>query len=275
MNCRKAEQFIPLFVEADLEAAEMEQVKAHLATCEACRVSAAEFAASQSLLHHIAAPEFDETMLTAMRRDVLQSLTPNATCPAFLEWLPPLWTWKTAVAAAAVILLTIGIAIPRRGAENGAGPIANNAKDSVSLATNNAPGKEPERSLRSASQRFQPPMGRKHKAQSGVSASERNPGNDARRQSSPARATDIDNQLAAASVAPSGAGDEAASFPRVDSFTLPPAPQAETAAPNAEQSKPEPEMLRLEFQTADPNIRIIWLTPKEPARANPATEDTK
>jgi hypothetical protein len=32
---------------------------------------------------------------------------------------------------------------------------------------------------------------------------------------------------------------------------------------------PEPEMMRMEFQTADPNIRIIWLTPKAIA-TNPA-----
>jgi hypothetical protein len=202
---------------------------------------------------------------------VLQSIAPNATRPAFLEWWQPLWTWKTAVATA-IVLLMIGIAIPRHGA----GPVANNVKDSISLVTNNAPGKasgkepskEPERSLRPAPQSFQPRMGRQHKAWGGVSASERNPGNDARRQSSPARATDIDNQIAAAS------GNETTILPRGDSFTLPPAPQAETAAPNAEPSKPEPEMLRMEFQTADPNIRIIWLTPKAPARTTPAT-DTK
>jgi hypothetical protein len=35
---------------------------------------------------------------------------------------------------------------------------------------------------------------------------------------------------------------------------------------------PEPEMLRMEFQTADPNIKIIWLTPKEPTRTNPAAD---
>jgi hypothetical protein len=104
-----------------------------------------------------------------------------------------------------------------------------------------------------------------------VRANERNPGNNVPRQFSPERATDVDNQIAAVSVAPSGAGDEAASFPSVDGLTLPLAPQAENASGKKDA---EPEILRMEFQTADPNIRIIWLTPKEPARTNPAT-DTK
>ena len=36
MNCKKITQLIPLFVEADLEAAEMQCVTAHLESCDLC-----------------------------------------------------------------------------------------------------------------------------------------------------------------------------------------------------------------------------------------------
>lgn len=43
---------------------------------------------------------------------------------------------------------------------------------------------------------------------------------------------------------------------KAESATVPEPPAVASAA------APEPEMLRIEMQTADPNIRIIWLTPK-------------
>jgi hypothetical protein len=261
MNCRKAEQLIPLFVETDLDAAEMQQVTAHVETCPSCRGLVAEFQASQTFLRAVALPAFDEAMLTEMRSVVMQSVGQPATRPAFVEWLQPIWTWKFAVAAA-VILLVAGVAISRYGAKTIDNQVAGKPKEAKSASA--AVGEKIEAKLPPAAQQPQPRMGRKKIPQGGVSASERNPGNDATKQPSPVRATDVDNQIAAAPIAPS------ANIIRADSFTLPPA----NVTTNVEKSAPEPEMLRMEFQTADPNIRIIWLTPKEPTRTTPAT-DTK
>ncbi|HEX4948242.1 MAG TPA: zf-HC2 domain-containing protein [Blastocatellia bacterium] len=273
MNCRNAEQLIPLYVAADLETAEMQQVTAHLETCHSCRDLAAAFQSSQSSLRALSLPAFDETMMIAMRSAVQREISPTDSRPSIADWLLPLWHWKGAVAAAAAVaLLVSGIVLWRRDTENKNIPIA---------AETNAPGvSAPHIETLQQSPRaqtvIQPRMGRKNKAQGGVSVSERNPGNSATSPPSPVRATDVDNQIAAAAIAPSGTSDDAMHLPRVNTLSsiLPPVPQAENMTQSLEKSTPEPEMLRMEIQTADPNIKIIWLTPKEPTRTNPAT-DTK
>lgn len=273
MNCKKAEQLIPLFIEADLDAAEMQKVRHHLETCAACQTTVAEFEASQSLLRSVAMPAFDEAMLVEMRSAVMQRVAQPATRSASFDWLQPIWNWKFAFAAAAVILVVFGVAIRQRGGKPIDNPVASEANAARSdLAVVR---KSPDITTPPAAQPFQPRMGRKHKAQGGVRVSERHPENSAIKQLSPERATIVDNQIAIA-IAPSGAGKNAAILPGIGTpgFMLPPARQAENAILPPDKNTNEPEMLKMEFQTADPNIRIIWLTPKEPARTTPA-EDSK
>lgn len=275
MNCRNAEPRIPLFVEADLDAAEMQQMTAHLETCAACQTLAAEFHASQASLRAAVLPAFDEAMLALMRSAVQREIAPMTSRPSITEWLHPLWNWNVAFAAAAVILLVSGIVLSRRDAGLKNEQVASRTKDSVPSDATPPQTESVQKSL-TASQVFQPQMGRKYKAQGRMSTSERNPENNEIKPLSSARAIDVDNQIAAASIAPSRANNDAVYLPRVDTmgFTFPPAPQAETITSSTGKSTPEPEMLRMEFQTADPNIKIIWLTPKEPTRTNPVA-DTK
>jgi len=274
MNCKKAEQLIPLFIEADLDAAEMQQVSHHLETCAACRATVAEFDASQSLLRSVVMPAFDEAMFVEVRSAVMKRIAQPATRPAFAAWWQPIWDWKFAFAAAAVILVVFGVAIRQRGGKSIDNPVASGAN--VSKSDLAVVRKSPDIKTPPAAQPFQPRMRRKHQAQGGVRGSERHPENSAIKQLSPERATIVDSQIASAVIAPSGAGKNAAILPGVGTpgFMLPPAPQAENTILPPDKNTNEPEMLRMEFQTADPNIRIIWLTPKEPARTNPA-EDTK
>lgn len=263
MNCRETEPLIPLFIEADLAEAEMQQVRAHLAACSACGERVAEFQASQAFLRAAALPAFDETMLRAMRKAVLEQVDQSATQPMLGAWWQPIWNWKFAFAAAAVILLVAGVALRQRGAKPVDNQAVRDAKETTSATL--VVNKDAAATAPSVPQRLQPRAGRKHRSQGGVNASERNPGSDATKQLSPARATDADTQIAAAAIAPFGAGENTASLPGggTPGFMLPPASQAENSAfPSTEKSAPEPEMLRIEIQTADPNIRIIWLTPK-------------
>ncbi|MBL8207770.1 MAG: zf-HC2 domain-containing protein [Blastocatellia bacterium] len=273
MNCKKAEQLIPLFIEADLDAAEMQQVSHHLETCAACRATVAEFEASQSLLRSVAMPAFDEAMFVEVRSAVMKRIAQPATRPAFAAWWQPIWNWKFAFAAA-VILLVVGVAIRQRGGKSIDNPVASGAN--VSKSDLAVVRKSPDIKTPPAAQPFQPRMGRKHQAQGGVRGSERHPENSAIKQLSPERATIVDGQIASAVIAPSVTSEAVSIFPRVDTlgFTLPPPPPAENAILPPDKNTNEPEMLRMEFQTADPNIRILWLTPKEPARTTPA-EDSK
>jgi hypothetical protein len=269
MNCREAEQLIPLFVEADLDAAEMQQVSAHIESCAACCDLAAEFQASQSSLRAIAMPAFDERMLTAMRSAVMQQVSQEATPPAFVEWLQPLWSWRWAfVVATAMLVLVSNFVMSRRSTDTNPVQIGATTKDATLPAVAET---QTMQQPSPTSPVFQPQIGRKKIAQGGVRESKRNSGSKARKQPSPEKAIDVNNQIATASIAPSGTGNDAAILPRIDT---PNVSSAENALQSPSKNTPEPEMLRMEFQTADPNIRIIWLTPKEPAQTNPAT-DTK
>lgn len=249
MNCRNAEPLLPLLVEADLDAAEMQQVTTHVELCDSCRTLVAEFQASQSSLHAMALPAVDEAMLTAMRNAVQREIAPTISRPSITDWLSPFWNWKVAFAAAVVILLMSGIVLSRRDAGIKDDPVAARANEPALLPP------PPETALKTplAQTVFQPRMERKKKAPGGVRVSERNPGKIATTPSSPARGTASDGPMMTASIAPSEAENETMSL---------------------EKSTPEPEMLRMEIQTADPNIKIIWLTPKEPSRTN-TRADTK
>ena len=236
MNCQKTEQLIPLFVEADLDAAEMQQVTEHLATCDACRALAAEFSASQSSLHALALPEFDEAIFAPLRIAVQREIAH----PTNVSWLALRWPWKLVWATAAACLALGGFAFYRQllsVPETKQVAVRADRQDSLSAPANaaRAIGTVP-RAV--ASQR----PTRKPSPQPSPLATAR-------------------------STVPPPATDEP--------VTASPAPiLAVTASSEAATPAAEPEMLRMEIHTADPNIKIIWLTPKEPTRTSSAA-DTK
>ena len=129
MNCKKITQLIPLFVEADLETPEMEQLSAHFAACELCGNRVKEFQASQFTLHNFAAPEFDEDVFKQMRSSVLNEIAR----PKFSDVIHPLWNWKAAFAASlAMIILLSGIAMNRHSSNENHVAQSDNFSDSKS-----------------------------------------------------------------------------------------------------------------------------------------------
>ncbi len=267
MNCKKAAQLIPLFIEADLDAAEMQYVTEHLKDCNSCRYIVQEFQASQSLLHSVTLPEFDENTFVQMRNSVLNEIA----CPKISELITPVWNWKAAITAAfAMIILTSGVVIYWHNATENIVVQTSGTGDKKHEFSAVASSKDLVKPSSVSSKVLKPRRGRKNIAQGEVSASERNPGKISTNHSSPERAIAIDNEIITAkSVAPFGVNDLSANIP---SFMPPPAPQAENVAAQL----PEPEMLRIEIQTADPNIKIIWLAPKDANPSRPGTAaDTK
>lgn len=224
MNCQKTKKLIPLFVEADLDAAAMQQVTEHLEACNSCRYIVAEFKASQSSLHALALPGFDEAVFAPMRVAVQREIAR----PTNVRWLALRWPWKLAWATAAACLVLGVFAFYRQAPsvhEAKQVAVREDRQDSVPSSANasRASGTVP-RAV--ASQR---PT---RKPSSHLTAL------------ATARST-----VSAASMA--------------EPVIAAPAPDlAVTASTEAESPAAEPEMLRMEFQTADPNIRIIWLTPK-------------
>ena len=250
MNCKKFTQRIPLFVEADLEDAVMQQLSAHFAACESCCKTAKEFQASQFMLHNFAAPEFDEALFAQVRSSVLNELArPKNTVSIY-----PIWNWKAAfVASSATIILICGIAINHHGQSENHMAQASNLGEVKATNFNSSSSINSANSSPAVKQIPKPRSGRNAIAPGVASVSKRNPGHVNQNHPSPERATEIDDQIEATSIVTPVANDPSA--------TLLPTENITTA--NSKKPAPEPEMLRMEIQTADPNIKIIWLAPKD------------
>ena len=259
MNCKKFTQLIPLFVEADLDPAEMQCVSAHLATCNLCSNTVKEFQVSQSLLHNFAAPEFNEAVFAQMRSSVLNEIAR----PQIQNVSASFWNWKAAFAASlAIIILISGIAFNWLSSNENLVVHIVNSSNTKSGNFQPASSKNNSDTLGSSASTVRkqipkPRSGRNPIAQGEASVSKRNPGNVIENHPSPERATY--EPMIAATIAHT---DQAANI----------LPQAENTTamtiPNSEKSIPEPEMLRMEIQTADPNIKIIWLMPQTNAQAD-------
>jgi Putative zinc-finger len=209
VNCTQIETWLPLYASADLPEAQLAQVRAHLAQCETCAASAAEFAAAREWLHGTAAPEFDEAFYADLRYAVQQEL---AAQPARVAWWP--LHWKPLLVAAALLLLTI---FSLRLFQTKGVPTT----DIVNLPAS------PQ--LPDAVREPMPPINKLAQT-----LKSRVP---LRKQGNALRIKlEEKDTIAAVMTKPAMAG--------------------------ATKTVTEPMMARIEIQTADPNIRIIWLSPQ-------------
>jgi len=184
---------LPLWVEGDLDAADMAAVDRHLAQCPECRAAAEDLRASQDLLREAMASPFETADRERLRGQVMAQVRAEAAAKPARRLIP-----RSALLAACAASLLLTVFVWRRGHE-----VVEGGTPQL------MPPPLPEAVLPSS-----PPD---------------LPSNTVRRQ--------------AASL-PHPRGRPA---PRQD---LEPASQGEPA--------------RIEFQTADPNIRIIWLAQAKP-----------
>jgi hypothetical protein len=229
MNCTQIEKLIPLYIGGDLKTQETSELCAHLAECAQCRNLAAEFEESRSWLIDFTSPPFDEGVFDELRRAAQIEIVQARFRPSVFGWLESILSPRIAAAASIsvlVLLAAVGTYIYRR-----------QAIDQPKVAIGGDDKVAPIPSPRSGRQNITP---------GGV---KQNLGN-------------------VAAVKPSlRIGRQKKALRQNES-----APKQETIAINAglpaqsiifDESKESPEMTRIEFQTTDPNIKIIWLTPKD------------
>lgn len=231
MNCTRMESLLPLYVAGDLRPNEAARVAAHLDQCSPCRERAAEFEASRAWLCASATPEFDESFFAELRGSVWSEIArePERSKPFFAS----LFRWKPLLAAAAMLTLAFGGWLFSRDT---AKPRPRVPQDELAVK------KEAAASHQSPAAKREEPKGRTQPTSSKARPTQ--PRTAARPELKP---QPIELPAAKEPVAPLvAAGESAAEAP------------AEAAAP---------ETLRIEIQTADPNIRIIWFAPKEAAKS--------
>jgi Putative zinc-finger len=258
MNCQKYEQLIALYVEDDLPRREAAKVANHLTLCEPCHRFADELRESQNALRTARADEFSEAMLADLRRSVMGEITLRPAANGFWSHFFRPLRWQYAVLAGLLALLAVSAMFYWRKPDT-----AN--QQAVNGRNNPGPG-EP----------VQNP---------GAGGNDVGGKNDTfhRHDSRPAphlkfvrkgrpdagsNSPEAQNQMAVITKLPEMNPPTPSLLPNVESpapaETLPPANSSGEAepAPATDDSK-----IRMEIQTRDPNVRIIWFVNKEPRRA--------
>lgn len=226
MNCTQAEQLLPLHAGNDLPTEQAAAVGAHLESCASCQALATEFAASRAWLSAFGTPTFDEAALdelrAAVRREITRTEPPSALSAVLAAW----WRPRFAVAMA-VLLLLAGLsfyAYRRQPTPVKEAPVARNETKQ----------KQPE-----------PPPESPPNASGGNGAAV------TARQLLRRRSARRSGLAMTPRVLELPAHDVAAATNQVDAALQQAAGQLAARTTT-----------RIELQTADPNIRIIWFAPK-------------
>jgi len=236
MKCKLFEELIPLYVGGDLKPSEADDLRHHFTDCAQCRRLHEEFQSSQSWLTKFAKPEFDEASLATMRASVLNEIERLERRGNWLHWLLPKWNPRLvlAVSTAALVAVTaLSVTVYRIQIAS-----LKLGDDQVSAV----PGGYP-RQITPDNQQV-------------------------------STATVKERRVPRSKLSESGLlPEEAFNNGGFSNALEPPVIPAEPAAEEVIQAEPEEkEMLRIELQTADPNIRIIWLTPKADSPSNTKTK---
>jgi anti-sigma factor RsiW len=238
MKCRRVERMIPLYVEGDLQSRLSEGIASHLEWCGRCNWLADEYRESQNWLRSSEPPVLDDKFLGSFKAGVLRQIEVTASKPSRLSNLIHQWSRRQVFALSAAMLIVFGVVVlyvyqARISAKRPVVEAANTPADTSppSAAPRQAPDTETATAAGLAA-----PHQTKHRSnirlQSGTQMI-------SKQTFTPPFGSQI-NPLE---------DSTGASVKSPDILT-------------AGENDP-PDMLRIEIQTSDPNIRIIWFAPKE------------
>lgn len=245
MNCNQVESLLPLYAGHDLDARTAGRISMHLQSCAACTDAAAEYRDTRQLLEDFAPPEFSEGTFAGMRQVVWRQIETESTTPSFSgligAWFRPRLGWAV-VTAVLLVVFALGIYF-----------MSDRRRDQQPVAVNpqkmDAGNGQPKQSALPA---FSLAASRGNNSQH---LSDQRPPQK-RMQRTEVRDRDRTNSVAMI----------AASAPEAQPTTSPPNDSISSgAAVNGDTQK----TLRMEIQTKNPNIRIIWLAPRDAKSPTP------
>ena len=245
MNCHQAEQLLPLYVGHDLDVQSTQSVLEHVQTCGACAGVLREFEDVSALTRQFASPLFSDNLYAGVRRGVLQEIGNQATAP----WLPQLFANlfrpRLAWAVATVLLIALSLAAVYFITNPG-----NDRKELVAGPPPTVRGTiEPANSASPADK--QAAASPAHELNRDLSGPE--PRRKKQRPAIAKRLIDVADASSLKNASP---------------------PNRSLPQPALDDSAASEKTLRVEIQTADPNIRIIWFTQQESKPAVPSSKGT-
>jgi hypothetical protein len=236
MKCRRVEKLIPLYVEGDLASGIADRIATHLDWCGRCNWLADDYRESQMWLRSSNKPEFNEADLHALKSGVLARIADATAKPSLLASLAEHWNRRQVLALSVSLLIIFGVVVFYiYQASMSPKPRVIEAKIEPPDSSQGAPGVTPTAVDQGTVKE----------------GSLKKPGNSRNRASIKPR-----------SVAPMIA--QQASESPTSQTPLPERPGKSAAEPVEEifDSYDSEGTLRIELQTSDPNIRIIWFAPK-------------
>jgi len=245
MKCRRIEKLIPLYVGGDLAPGVADRVTSHLEWCGRCNWLADEFKESRNWLQSGEEPVFDQAALNALKAGVLRRIPETSAKPSLMSSLMQHWTRRQIFALAAATLVVFGMVLlyvyqsRARNSVTVPKSAESNPGEELVRPDERRPGVEKDRTQVAGSSR------RRHPSQRRIYAKARNR-RPAREESTPVQ-TSVQASATRAGVPPENSTGHLGG---------------------------SPAMLRIEIQTSDPNIRIIWFAPKETDshQTKPATD---
>lgn len=237
MNCRRIEELIPLYVGGDVDRRLSGEVQSHLKTCGGCAELAAEYEAGRNWLSG-APPEFDEALLADVKRGVMKELENAKRQTGLFELMSEAIARalvRPAVAAGLLLAVLSALTLWFYAEKNGSTPPTQAVVPEERVA--------PERVARDSD--GDPAPGAKEQPQ-GISVNHQ------------PRAVNVSSNRRRRSI---GVTTEQA-MTTEQAITKIAEPKNEAPAPSAFAVDSD-GMLRIEIQTVDPNIRIIWFAPRE------------
>lgn len=259
MNCKHVQELLPLFTGRDLDEKRATLVAAHMQSCAACVTSAHEYRESQQLLQQFAAPQFSEGVYSGIRQRVLREISEQPVAPTLGEAIAGLFRPRARWAVATALLLVVSglafylIAIRTNGPEHVS---KQNEQKNTSAPGGKAtvsPSPENRQSNDSPSLAGDPDAG------DGVPGEGTGPRYQAQRRKSSTAA---------------GPGPHTPDIrvitPDIRVIAAQTSPQSKpSVAPNTAADPASEKTLRVDIQTSDQNIRIIWFTHQPAKQGSP------
>ena len=231
MNCRRVQKLMPLYVEDDLRPALANRVGSHLEWCGRCNWLADEYKESQSWLRAWAPPEFDRALLDSVKNGALAQIAASNQRPS--RWaalaLPSNRRQVFALSAAALVIVGIFVIYVYQARSKDSGNV-----EAVKKMPDEMPAGDRVLNLSGATKAAPEASVPPHRS---VSKGTRQPLKAFARAGVPREREELD---VAQSQGP-----------------------AQPNAPGPDLASDSKNMLRIEIQTSDPLIRIIWFAPRE------------
>jgi hypothetical protein len=259
MDCESNERLLALHAGGDLPDRQARALAAHLQACDACRHVASDFAAGRELLGLHEPPEFDAAFFDRIRQNVLREIDDAPPPPAFARLTAILFGRRALALAACIAFLvaagSLALYLRERREAVGSGPrqLAGSPRETqtepAAPVINSPAIRDDERQPKPTPTIVAPTP---HRRQLIVDFRR------ATRAKRDARMLERLTHVLAQDAVPNDTQAAGATSPGAEAAAA--SEVAVVAAPA------ERKMLRIELQTGDPNVRIIWLSPQEPEK---------